>query len=348
MWMTAAATSRRPRAAGAPAGVRLVPAFDQYVVAATRHAEPLMPGRLPRPRSTGRRAGSRRCCSSPADGRRLAPRAQGPPPVESRSSRSSGAAKARALAGAEAEAERIAAFLGGELELSWADRERDLLMARRQAVRVLLVDEAGTRAALPRRPPRDRPRVLVPAGRRAGGRTKRRAPSGPSRARGVARRRQVSRGRAAVARRALFTWRRGPEPRPRRGRKRRLRRGRRSMPGGRAAGTIVAVAALGRGPARAPMDVPVGRSTVSTPGAEPGCGGRGGPAGPAPTAGTRARRRAPATAARMRMPSPTRRRRRLRSGWSFGAPVRGAAADACRAPAGCRSAGRRRRARGRH
>ena len=63
MWMLA---RRRRRAAArrAAAGVRLLPAFDQYVIAATKHAERFMPGDVPRPRSTGRRAGSRRSCSS--------------------------------------------------------------------------------------------------------------------------------------------------------------------------------------------------------------------------------------------------------------------------------------------
>ena len=48
----------------APAeGVRLLPAFDQYVVAATKQAEHFLGGDHA-PASTARRAGCRRCCSS--------------------------------------------------------------------------------------------------------------------------------------------------------------------------------------------------------------------------------------------------------------------------------------------
>ena len=68
--------------------------------------------------STARRAGCRRCSWSAADGRGLAPRAQGPPGrVEIEPF---GRVPSRVRAAAEAEAERLAAFLGGELELAYA------------------------------------------------------------------------------------------------------------------------------------------------------------------------------------------------------------------------------------
>jgi Winged helix DNA-binding domain len=100
--------------------VRLLPAFDQYVIAATRQAEHLMPGpfkaRVYRPQGWlspvllvgGRMEGVWR---QEAKGRRrevtIEPFA-GPFP-------------ARARRTAEAEAERLAAFTGGELELRWAE-----------------------------------------------------------------------------------------------------------------------------------------------------------------------------------------------------------------------------------
>ena len=51
-------------AAGAPgaSGVRLLPAFDQYVIAATKHAGQFLEGDH-LTGSTARRAGSRRWCS---------------------------------------------------------------------------------------------------------------------------------------------------------------------------------------------------------------------------------------------------------------------------------------------
>jgi hypothetical protein len=100
--------------------VRLLPAFDQYVVTATRQAERLMPGpfkaRVYRPQGWlspvllvgGRMEGVWR---QEANGRRLAVAIEpfaGPPP-------------ARVRRAAEAEAERLAAFSGAELELRWAD-----------------------------------------------------------------------------------------------------------------------------------------------------------------------------------------------------------------------------------
>jgi Winged helix DNA-binding domain len=112
-------------AAGAGSGaagsgtVRLLPAFDQYVVTATLQAGHLMPGpfkaRVYRPQGWlspvllvgGRMDGTWR---QEARGRRLLvtiePFADPPGPVR------------RA---AEAEAERLAAFTGGQLELTWAD-----------------------------------------------------------------------------------------------------------------------------------------------------------------------------------------------------------------------------------
>jgi hypothetical protein len=106
--------------AGTGAGtVRLLPAFDQYVVTATRQAGHLMPGpfkaRVYRPQGWlspvllvgGRMDGTWR---QETRGRRLLvtiePFTDPPPPVR------------RA---AEAEAERLAAFTGARLELAWAD-----------------------------------------------------------------------------------------------------------------------------------------------------------------------------------------------------------------------------------
>jgi hypothetical protein len=102
-----------------PRTVRLLPAFDQYVVTATLQAERLMPGpfkaRVYRPQGWlspvlavgGRMAGVWR---QEAKGRRLVVTVEpfaGPPPAWARRA-------------AEAEAERLAAFSGAELELRWA------------------------------------------------------------------------------------------------------------------------------------------------------------------------------------------------------------------------------------
>jgi Winged helix DNA-binding domain len=113
----------RGKAAGAGAGsrtVRLLPAFDQYVITATLHAERLMPGpfkaRVYRPQGWlspvllvgGRMDGVWR---QETKGRRLQLTIEpfaGPPP-------------ARVRRAAEAEAERLAAWSGGQLELRWAD-----------------------------------------------------------------------------------------------------------------------------------------------------------------------------------------------------------------------------------
>jgi len=106
--------------AGGSRAVRLLPAFDQYVVTATRQAEHLMPGpfkaRVYRPQGWlspvllvgGRMDGTWR---QEAKGRRLLVTIEpftGPRPAWARRA-------------AEAEAERLAAFTGGELELRWAD-----------------------------------------------------------------------------------------------------------------------------------------------------------------------------------------------------------------------------------
>jgi hypothetical protein len=105
---------------GGPRTVRLLPAFDQYVVTATLQAQRLMPGpfkaRVYRPQGWlspvllvgGRLEGVWR---QEAKGRRLVVTIEpfaGPPP-------------ARVGRAAEAEAERLAAFSGAELELRWAD-----------------------------------------------------------------------------------------------------------------------------------------------------------------------------------------------------------------------------------
>jgi hypothetical protein len=106
--------------ADGPRTVRLLPAFDQYVITATLQAERLMPGpfkdRVYRPQGWlspvllvgGRMEGTWR---QEAKGRRLLVTIEpftGPPPAWARRA-------------AEAEAERLAAFTGGELELRWAD-----------------------------------------------------------------------------------------------------------------------------------------------------------------------------------------------------------------------------------
>jgi Winged helix DNA-binding domain len=106
--------------AGKPAAVRLLPAFDQYVITATRQAEDLMPGpfkaRVYRPQGWlspvllvgGRMEG---VWHQEARGRRLAVTVEpfaGPLPARTR----------RAT---EAEAERLATWSGSQLELRWAD-----------------------------------------------------------------------------------------------------------------------------------------------------------------------------------------------------------------------------------
>ena len=107
-------------AACVPAGVvRLVPAFDQYVVGATLHAEALLPPKVPRALVyraqgwlspvllvDGRMEGVWRF---ERKGRRIA--------ISITPFRPQGAA---VRAAAEAEAERIATFLGGEMRLEWA------------------------------------------------------------------------------------------------------------------------------------------------------------------------------------------------------------------------------------
>jgi hypothetical protein len=111
----------RGKAAGAGSRtVRLLPAFDQYVITATLHADRLMPGpfkaRVYRPQGWlspvllvgGRMDGVWR---QETKGRRLQITIEpfaGPPP-------------ARVRRAAEAEAERLAAWSGGQLELRWAD-----------------------------------------------------------------------------------------------------------------------------------------------------------------------------------------------------------------------------------
>jgi hypothetical protein len=106
--------------AGGSRAVRLLPAFDQYVVTATLQAEHLMPGpfkaRVYRPQGWlspvllvgGRMDGTWR---QETKGRRLLVTIEpftGPPPAWARRA-------------AEAEAERLAALTGGRLELTWAD-----------------------------------------------------------------------------------------------------------------------------------------------------------------------------------------------------------------------------------
>ena len=104
--------------AGEPAGVRLLPAFDQYVVAATLQAERFMPGpfrdRIYRPQGwlspvllvDGRMEGVWR---HERKGRRVE--------ISIEPFVAVGTAVRRA---AEEEAERLAAFLGGEPAISWA------------------------------------------------------------------------------------------------------------------------------------------------------------------------------------------------------------------------------------
>jgi hypothetical protein len=107
-------------AAGGSRMVRLLPAFDQYVVTATRQAEHLLPGpfkaRVYRPQGWlspvllvgGRMEGVWR---QEVKGGRVQVTIEafaGPPPAWARRA-------------AEAEVERLAAFAGGQLELRWAD-----------------------------------------------------------------------------------------------------------------------------------------------------------------------------------------------------------------------------------
>ena len=117
MWMLAE-DAAEAAAGEPPSGVRLLPGFDQYVIAATRHAEALMPGpfkpRVHRPQGwispvllvDGLQAGVWR---HERKGKRLLVAVEPFAPVP-----------ATARRAAEEEAERLAAFLGGELELTWA------------------------------------------------------------------------------------------------------------------------------------------------------------------------------------------------------------------------------------
>ncbi|HSK37480.1 MAG TPA: crosslink repair DNA glycosylase YcaQ family protein, partial [Actinomycetota bacterium] len=110
-------------AAGSGGGsptVRLLPAFDQYVVTATLHAERLMPGpfkgRVYRPQGWlspvllvgGRMEG---VWTQEVKGRR----------VQVTIEPFAGPVPARVRRAAEAEAERLAGVAGGQLELRWAD-----------------------------------------------------------------------------------------------------------------------------------------------------------------------------------------------------------------------------------
>jgi uncharacterized protein YcaQ len=118
-WMLAAHATEIAEASAA-ASVRLLPAFDQYVVAATRHAEQLMPGpfkdRVYRPQgwlspvllAGGSMLGTWR---QEAKGRRLEvtiePFTRIPAAVRRQ---------------AEDEAERLATWAGATLDLAWADQ----------------------------------------------------------------------------------------------------------------------------------------------------------------------------------------------------------------------------------
>jgi hypothetical protein len=100
--------------------VRLLPAFDQYVITATRQAEELMPGpfkaHVYRPQGWlspvllvgGRMEGIWR---QETRGKRL----------EVTIDPFTGSLAARARRAAEAEAERLAAWSGSQLELRWAE-----------------------------------------------------------------------------------------------------------------------------------------------------------------------------------------------------------------------------------
>jgi hypothetical protein len=117
----------------APSGVvRLVPAFDQYVVGATVHAESLLPPKVPRELVyraqgwlspvllvDGRMEGVWRF---ERKGRRIA--------ISIKPFRSQGADVRTA---AQAEAQRIAGFLGGDLALTWARPGRGARAASRPA-----------------------------------------------------------------------------------------------------------------------------------------------------------------------------------------------------------------------
>lgn len=116
-WMLAGHVEEAAAADASP--VRLLPAFDQYVVGATRQAEQILPAAL---RSRVYRSQGWLSPVVLVDGRmagvwrherkaarvvvRIEPFAQ---------------IAARARHAAEAEAERLASFLGGALEFSWAD-----------------------------------------------------------------------------------------------------------------------------------------------------------------------------------------------------------------------------------
>ena len=116
MWMLEA-DAQAARAAAAPHGIRLLPGFDQYVIGSTRHVERLMPGphgaRVHRPQGWvspvllvgGRMDGVWR---HERKGRRLLVTIE--PFV---------ALRARDRRAAEAEAESLAEFLGGQLDLRW-------------------------------------------------------------------------------------------------------------------------------------------------------------------------------------------------------------------------------------
>jgi hypothetical protein len=105
-------------AAGPSGAVRLLPGFDHYVVAAPRDAEAVLPAahrvRVYRPQGwlspvllvDGRMAG---VWSHDVAGGRVAISVQPFAPVG-----------ADVRAGVEAEAQRLAAFLGGEPEIAWA------------------------------------------------------------------------------------------------------------------------------------------------------------------------------------------------------------------------------------
>ena len=117
-WMLAADAEEIVGASVAPS-VRLLPAFDQYVVAATRRAEQLMPGpfkeRVYRPQgwlspvllAGGHMVGTWR---QEPKGRRLGVT------IEPFAKLRAGVRRQ-----AEAEAERLAAWSGADLDLSWAD-----------------------------------------------------------------------------------------------------------------------------------------------------------------------------------------------------------------------------------
>jgi hypothetical protein len=106
------------RSAGPSKSPRLLPAFDQYVIGSTRHAADLMPGNFrdrvhsaagwvsPVLAVDGRFEG---VWNHERTGKRpsvtIEPFAKQPPWVRK---------------GAEAEADRLAAYLGGTLELTWS------------------------------------------------------------------------------------------------------------------------------------------------------------------------------------------------------------------------------------